>query len=64
MYNPTNVILDGYTPREEHLYMNGQVEDDRGYFHGYEMDTKAPGMWGVPEEDINCRCDVEFVLDE
>ena len=64
LYNPTNVILDNYTPREEHLMMNGQVEDNSGYFHGVNADTKAPGMFGLPEEDINCRCDVEFILDE
>ena len=44
--------------------MHGQVEDDSGYFHGVIADTKAPGMFGLPEEDINCRCDVEFILDE
>lgn len=64
LYNPSNVILDNYTPREEHLMMHGQMEDDSGYFHGVNGDTKAPGLWGLPEEDINCRCDVEFVLDE
>ena len=64
LYNPSNVILDNYTPREEHLMMHGQVEDDSGYFHGVNADTKAPGMFGLPEEDINCRCDVEFILDE
>ena len=64
LYNPSNVILDNYTPREEHLMMHGQVEDDSGYFHGVNANTKAPGMFGLPEEDINCRCDVEFILDE
>lgn len=64
LYNPQNVILDNYTPREEHLFMNGQVEDDRGYFHNHEHSTKAPGLFGLPGEDINCRCDVEYVLDE
>ena len=64
LYNPSNVILDNYTPREEHLMMHEQVEDDSGYFHGVNADTKAPGMFGLPEEDINCRCDVEFILDE
>lgn len=64
LYNPSNVILDNYTPREEHLMMHGQVEDDSGYFHGVNADTKAPGMFGLPEEDINCRCDIDFVLDE
>ena len=64
LYNPSNVILDNYTPREDHLMMNGQLEDNAGYFHSPNHDTKAPGMFGLPEEDINCRCDVDFVLDE
>lgn len=64
LYNPSNVILDSYTPREDHLMMNGQLEDNAGYFHSSNHDTKAPGMFGIPEEDINCRCDVDFVLDE
>lgn len=64
LYNPSNVILDNYTPREDHLIMNGQLEDNSGYFHSPNYDTKAPGMFGIPEEDINCRCDVDFVLDE
>lgn len=64
LYNPSNVILDNYTPREEHLMMHGQLEDSQGYFTGINGYTKGPGVWGLPEEDINCRCDIDFVLDE
>lgn len=65
MFNSRNVILDNYTPRGDHLAMNGQLEDSLGYFHSPNgAVTKAPGMFGLPEEDINCRCDVDFVLDE
>ena len=59
----TNVISDNYTPREDHLMMDGQVADSNGYFYspnGYT--TKGPGMFGFPEEDTNCRCDIEFTL--
>ena len=63
--NPSNVIGANYTPRDDHLALNGTVEDSRGYFHTYTgASTRAPGMFGLPEEDINCRCDVEFVLDK
>lgn len=63
--NPSNVIGANYTPRDDHLALNGVVEDSRGYFHTYTgASTRAPGMFGLPEEDINCRCDVEFVLDK
>ena len=58
-----NVVGDNYQPREDHLYLDGQVENSNGYFrsiNGYG--TKAPGMFGVASEDINCRCDIEFIL--
>jgi hypothetical protein len=64
LYVSTNVILDEYSPRLDHLMLNGQLEDNGGYFHTEKYDTRGPGLFGVPEEDINCRCDVEYVLDE
>lgn len=64
LYVASNVVGDNYTPREDHLMLNGVEEDDAGYFHTSKADGIAPGMFGLPEEDINCRCDVEFVLDE
>lgn len=62
--NPNESVSSGYTPREDHLALNGVVENHNGYFTTPEGKvTKAPGMFGLPEEDINCRCDVDFVLD-
>ncbi len=64
LYNPVNIISDNYKPRLDHLALNGVVEDRNGYFHTSLASARAPGMFGLPEEDINCRCDVEFILDE
>lgn len=51
-------------PREEHVLSNGLSENAQGYFliNGYL--TKGPGLFGVPSEDINCRCDTEIYVDE
>lgn len=62
LYNPLAIITDEYEPRLDHLSLHGQVEDNNGYFHTPKASGKAPGMFGVAEEDINCRCDVDFVL--
>lgn len=64
MSNPSNVLSPSYIPREDHLALNGTVEHN-GYFTTFEGNMgKGPGMFGVPSEDINCRCDVDFILDE
>ena len=62
LYNPMAIITDEYEPRLDHLAINGQLEDDNGYFHTPLAKGKAPGMFGIPQEDINCRCDIDFVL--
>lgn len=59
-----NEISSNYVPRDDHLALDGVLEDSGGYFHTLLGDAKAPCMFGIPEEDINCRCDVDFVLDE
>ena len=64
LYNPTAIVTDEYEPRLDHLSLHGQLEDRSGYFHTPKASGKAPGMFGVAEEDINCRCDVEFVLND
>lgn len=62
--NPSNILSPSYTPREDHLALHGTVEHN-GYFTTSEGHMgKGPGLFGVPSEDINCRCDVDFVLDE
>ena len=62
LYNPLAVITDEYEPRLDHMALHGQLEDDNGYFHTPLGKAKAPCMFGIPQEDINCRCDVDFVL--
>lgn len=62
LYNPTAIITDEYEPRLDHLALNGTLEDNKGYFHTPLGSAKAPGMFGIPQEDINCRCDIDFVL--
>lgn len=62
IYNPAISLPNNYTPRLDHIDMSGQTEDDTGYFHNINGNkTKAPSMFGIPSEDINCRCDVIFV---
>lgn len=62
LYNPTAIITDEYEPRLDHLALHGVVEDSNGLFHTPLGSAKAPGMFGIAQEDINCRCDVDFVL--
>lgn len=50
--------LDDST-RDTHGAMDGQAADENGMFTSPSGATaEAPGMFGVPEEDINCRCTV------
>lgn len=43
--------------RDTHQSMHNQKADKDGYFYSPSgARTKAPGGFGVPEEDINCRC--------
>lgn len=51
-------------PREEHVLSNGLSENAQGYFSINGYLTKGPGLFGVPSEDINCRCDTEVYVDE
>ena len=62
LYNPLAIITDEYEPRLDHLQLHGTLEDSNGYFHTPLGSAKAPGMFGIAQEDINCRCDVDFVL--
>jgi len=47
--------LDDST-REDHQDMDGQEADEDSMFHIGGDSALAPGMFGVPEQDINCRC--------
>jgi hypothetical protein len=51
--------LDDST-RDDHAEMDGQESDEDGMFHFPSGGTtEAPGMSGIPEEDIQCRCTIQ-----
>jgi uncharacterized protein with gpF-like domain len=51
--------LDDKT-RDDHAEMDGQIADADGMFYFPDgTPTEAPGMSGIPEQDINCRCVVQ-----
>lgn len=53
--------------RDSHDYMDGQLADELGYFYSDTgAMTQYPGGFGLPEEDINCRCTMtqEIVSDD
>lgn len=54
--------LDDRT-RDTHRELDGKMEDKDGYFRIRGMKTKAPGMFGIAAEDINCRCTTIFVFE-
>jgi len=47
--------LDNRT-RDAHKKLDGQISDDKGYFHYNGHKTKSPSNFGVASLDINCRC--------
>jgi hypothetical protein len=47
--------LDNKT-RDTHAELDGKHADDEGLFHVRKLITEGPGLFGVAEEDINCRC--------
>jgi len=59
--------LDGNT-RESHKILDGQIREIDDYFEVNGHRGKIPGGFGVPGEDINCRCAVlqraKWALDE
>jgi len=43
--------------RDSHQYLEGVVAPIDGEFYSFEGNrTQYPGQWGIPEEDVNCRC--------
>jgi hypothetical protein len=58
-----NASLDGRT-RDSHASMDGKYADKDGYFTlPSGIKTKGPGLTGIASEDINCRCDIIYVID-
>jgi len=54
--------LDGKT-RDQHARLDGQIEDDEGYFQIDGMRGIAPGNFGIASMDISCRCSTVTQLD-
>lgn len=54
--------LDNRT-RDTHQELDGQVAGENGLFEIDGYTAEAPGMFGVPELDINCRCSMNYVID-
>ena len=51
-----NTVLDDRV-REDHEWLQGVTAPIDGYFYSPQGDkTLFPGQWGVPEQDVNCRC--------
>lgn len=48
--------------RHSHRDLDAQRADTEGYFHIRGHKAKAPRLFGVPGEDINCRCSVVFAI--
>ena len=49
--------------RDTHDYLDGMTVGFDEDFYTYNGDhAKYPGLFGVPEEDVNCRCLVHLNL--
>lgn len=48
--------------RTSHRKLDDRKADDEGYFHYKGMEAKGPSLWGVASMDINCRCDVFYMV--
>ena len=47
--------------REYHQYLEGMtIPIDEDFYAWDGTHAPAPGMFGVPEQDINCRCELIF----
>ena len=51
-----NAVMDERT-RDTHAYLNGvTIPIDAEFYSFRGGHTMFPGQWGIPEEDVNCRC--------
>lgn len=55
-----NAVLDGKT-RDVHRELDGQVREIGEMFEAARYKVEAPGMFGDPSQDCNCRCYLEQV---
>lgn len=54
-----DAALDGRT-RPTHRALDGQIVPFKESFESDQGKVEAPGMFGIPSEDINCRCSLNF----
>ena len=52
--------MDGRT-RDTHRALDGQVRAEGEMFEINGHAAAAPGLFGIPSEDCNCRCDVQHL---
>lgn len=59
--NKTWVTMRDDKVRESHDYLLGQTVGINEDFYTWDgAHAPAPGMFGIPEEDCNCRCELMF----
>lgn len=49
--------------RASHRKLDGKRADSKGYFHYGVWKALAPHLWGIPQMDINCRCQKLMLVD-
>jgi len=54
-----DATLDEKT-RETHFILHGTEKPVDGWFETFRGRSKAPGQFGIPEEDCNCRCILQY----
>jgi len=52
-----NATLDART-RPAHASVDGQLANEDQLFEVFGVLAEAPGLTGIPEQDINCRCTI------
>lgn len=59
LYKRWDTTLDGKS-RNTHFLLNNTVKKLDEYFETVNGKSKAPGQFGIPEEDCNCRCILRY----
>jgi Phage Mu protein F like protein len=48
--------------RSSHRTLDNKEADEEGYFHFRGAKAQAPHLWGIASMDINCRCNVLYLV--
>lgn len=60
LYKRWDATMDEVT-RFTHRLLNGQIKRTDEMFTTVNGSAYSPGLFGVPEEDVNCRCILTFI---